>query len=186
VRDETRASRCRSSLSATAQGGLTGGTWASRAGNGTEGVTRPTASPNLRAADPRDRHEASPAHPAFLYNNLCIHRLSAGAALREAQRWLRDATDIEMELPNAFDTASLFRPVATTACPVDRAALAKSAPMPARSRNQPDLLVTHGISSLAGEFRKAQCNTPPQVRRHSERNSVDNPTRETQTRLPNV
>jgi hypothetical protein len=32
--------------------------------------------------------------------------------------------------PKALDTASLLRPVATTACPASRAVLAKSPPMP--------------------------------------------------------
>ena len=48
------------------------------------------------------------------------------------------------DCPKALDTASLFRPVATTAWPAARAALAKSAPMPrpAPVMNQIFLLLT--------------------------------------------
>src|SRR5215213_9306061 len=65
------------------------------------------------------------------------------------------------DLPNAFETASLLRPVATTAWPAASAALVKSAPIPrpAPVMNQTLLLVTTAPFSTA-------CSCLPVQRSH--------------------
>src|SRR5579862_23782 len=58
------------------------------------------------------------------------------------------------DCPRAFDTRAVSRPVATTAYPTARAALAKSAPMPrlAPVMNQTFLLLTTSPSSLGARL----------------------------------